>query len=58
MIYLADSQNSWDFSKPSELLGLSWVPGPGLLAGHWLWQRVLGGTAMPVPGESFCPWCF
>lgn len=31
MIYLADSQNSWDFSKLSELsAGLSWVLGCGL----------------------------
>lgn len=33
MIYLLDSQNSWDFSKPSELCRPE--PGSGVWAAHW-----------------------
>lgn len=65
MIYLSDSQNSWDFSKPSELCRPE--PGAGVWAGlspssprlvptlHWVW--VPGDTSMPSSGDLPTPQC-
>lgn len=55
MIYLSDSQNSWDFSKPSELCG------PELAAGAWVARgplTLLQWLTPPCMGPGLeAPWC-
>lgn len=55
MIYLSDSQNSWDFSKPSE------HGGPELGAGAWVARgplTLLQWLTPPCMGPGLeAPWC-